>query len=351
MKLAFRDIEPFLKKPPAHVLAVLVYGPDEGLVRERLDQLARSVVADIRDPFNVVEFSGEALSDNPARLLDEARSISMLGANSKDGRRVVRLRDASEKAAGAVRNALEGMKDGDNLVLVEAGNLAPKDKLRALFESAPNADALPCYVDDARSIGRVIADALRSAGYACSGDALAHIAASVAGDRAVARSEVEKLVTYMGGVKNITLEDAVAATGSSAVLSLEDLAQCVAGGDFAQDDRILSFVFSEGVEPVRVLRALQNHFLRLSVTKARMQQGLDVETAMKMLKPAVFWKVKNAFTAQLNGWSGAQIEQALTVLMEAEARCKQTGSSPETFCGRAVLSLAQLGARAVRRRA
>ncbi|MBU6475048.1 MAG: DNA polymerase III subunit delta [Alphaproteobacteria bacterium] len=345
MKLQFRDIEPFAKNPPASALAVLVYGPDEGLVRERLDLLTKSVVEDIRDPFNVVEFSGDALADNPARLLDEARSISMLG-----GRRVVRLRDATEKCAGAVKSALDGLKDGDNLVLVEAGNLAPKDKLRALFEGAKNAAALPCYVDDARSVSRVIADSFRAAGYACSGDALAHIAANVSGDRAVARSEAEKLVTYMGENKRITLDDAVAATGNSAVMSLEDLAQCVAAGNFAQADRILVHVYSEGVEPVRVLRALQNHFLRLHVTKARLQQGLDTETALKMLKPAVFWKVKDSFVAQLNGWSATQMEQALGALLEAEARCKRSGGVPETLCARAVLSLSQLGARINRRR-
>ena len=89
MELQYRDIEGFVKKPAAHVLAVLVYGPDEGLVRERLDLLTQSVVEDIRDPFNVVEFSGDALGDNPARLLDEARlaTVRVTGehARSDDG--------------------------------------------------------------------------------------------------------------------------------------------------------------------------------------------------------------------------------------------------------------------------
>ncbi len=352
MKIAARDIESFVRKPPAAALAVLVYGPDEGLVRERLDLLTKTVVEDIRDPFNVVELAGSALEESPARLLDEAQSISMLGANSKDGRRVVRVRDATEKALAAVKNALESLKDGDNLVLLEAGNLPPRNQLRALFESAPNAAALPCYVDDARDIGRVIGDTFRAAGYTCSSDALAHIAAGVAGDRAVARAEAEKLITYMGPQnKRITLDDAVASTGNSAVMSLEDLARHVGAGDFSAADKILTHVFSEGVEPVRVLRALQSHFTRLHVTKARIEQGMDAETAMKTLKPAVFWKVKTAFVAQLNGWSMLQMEQALTMLVSAEAQCKRTGAAPETLCGRAVLSLANLGARATRRRA
>jgi len=100
MKLAFRNIEGFVQKPTPDVAAVLLYGPDEGLIRERMKILSKSVVEDVNDPFNVVEFSAGQLLENPSRLLDEAQSISMLG-----GRRVVRLREASDKIAAIVKDA------------------------------------------------------------------------------------------------------------------------------------------------------------------------------------------------------------------------------------------------------
>lgn len=340
VKLAFRQIDGFAKSPPADMLAVLVYGPDEGLARERLMLMTKSVASDVNDPFNVVEFSADQLAENPARLLDEVQSISMLG-----GRRVIRLRSASDKVANILRDVLESIRAGDNLLLVEAGELPPRSALRQLFEASKVAAALPCYVEDERDIGRVLADAIKAEGYSIPSDALGYMAANVVGDRGVARSEVQKLVTYMGANRQITLDDVIACTGQAAALSLDDLSRHVAGGQFAEADRILTFVLSEGLPAVTVLRTLQNHFARLYVTRIRIDQGDTAEAAMKKLRPEVFWKMKAPFEAQLRAWTVPMIEQAQSVLVTAEAKCKQTGAAPDILCSRALLTLSQMAAR------
>lgn len=345
MKIPAKNIDGFVKKPPAETLALLVYGPDEGLMRERMDILTRSVVADIRDPFNVAEFSAAALAENPSRLLDEALALSMLG-----GRRVVRVHDAGDSITGLVKDALSALKPGDNLIVIGAGDLGPRSSLRDLFEKAPSAAAIPCYVEDARDIGRVIGESLRAAGYNPSPDALAYLAQNVTGDRAVARSEVEKLITYMGAEKKISFEDAAACVGDSADLPLDDLAKNAASGNFAEADRVLNYLLSEGMPPVTILRSLQGYFMRLHVTKARVQKGEGLEDAGKKLRPPLFWKAKASFEAQVTGWSAAQMERAISVLAAAEAQCKQTGSEPAVLCGRAVLALSQVGAKALNRR-
>lgn len=348
MKLAWKNIEAFVKKPPASALAVLVYGPDEGLVRERAGVLTRHVVPDPKDPFGVAEIPADQLLDNPAKLLDEAQSISMLG-----GRRVIRVRDATDKTTAAAKETLKALKPGDNLVILEAGELGPRSSLRLLFEEAENAAALPCYVDDERDLTRILSEVLKEQGYLIPSEALVYFAANVVGDRGVARSEAEKLITYMGKVKNITLDDVAACTGGGAVLPLDDLARSAASGQFAEADRVLRYLLSEGEAPVRILRVLQDYFLRLHVTKARLAQGEDLELALKKLRPPLFFKHKDAFVAQVQGWSLGLMEQAMTILMSAEAKCKQTGSDPEVLCSRAVLALSQMGgkATAARRRA
>src|SRR5262249_38145176 len=96
MKLDARSIAAFLAAPDPDVRAGLLYGPDEGKVRERGAELARRVVSDLSDPFRVAEFAGSALADDPARLADEAAAIAMIG-----GRRVVRVRPAGNECAEA----------------------------------------------------------------------------------------------------------------------------------------------------------------------------------------------------------------------------------------------------------
>lgn len=352
MKLAFRQIEGFLKKPPAETLAVLVYGPDEGLVRERAGLLMKLVVPDLKDPFSVADIGPEKLKETPSLLLDEAQAISMLG-----GRKVVRLGltgleyDALRGIEKAVADTLASLKPGDNFIVIEGGDLGKSSKIRTAFEAAPNAAALPCYVEDERDLTRLIGDTLKAQGYMIESDALVYMAANIVGDRAVARGEIEKLMTYMGREqKRVRLDDVTACIGDSADLSIDLLAKNAASGLFAEADRILRYLLKEGIAAVSILRNLQSYFLRLHVTKARTAKGEDVEAAMKKLRPEVFWKHKDAFTAQIHGWSLAQIEQALALLTSAEAKCKQTGQEPDTVISRALLAISQTAAKSAARR-
>ena len=137
MKLAGRAILDFLRRPDPAVRAILVYGPDAGLVRERGRILAQSVVADIADPFRVTEIEAKALADDPAQLADEAAALSLTG-----GRRVVRITGAADRLSALFADFL-AHSPGEALVVVEAGDLPGRASLRKAFEAAPAAGARP----------------------------------------------------------------------------------------------------------------------------------------------------------------------------------------------------------------
>ena len=61
MKLAPRAGRGFFARPDPAIRAVLLYGRDAGLVRERADALVRTVCPDLRDPFRVADLNGAAL--------------------------------------------------------------------------------------------------------------------------------------------------------------------------------------------------------------------------------------------------------------------------------------------------
>ena len=72
MKIAARQADSFCRAPSGETRAVLVYGPDNGLVRERADLLVASAVDDPSDPFRVAELVGDAIAGDGALLVDEA---------------------------------------------------------------------------------------------------------------------------------------------------------------------------------------------------------------------------------------------------------------------------------------
>ena len=258
MKIPPSRAERFVAKPEPAIRAVLVYGPDAGLVRERAERLCRGVVPEPTDPFRVAELSPANLRDDPARLADEAAQVSMLG-----GRRVVWVRDAVDGLAPVFESFLDEPV-GDALVIVEAGDLASRSKLRALFESAGLAAALACYADTDESIAAVAREMLGQAGLTIAPDALDYLVGNLGSDRLLTRRELEKLILYAGAAgAQIKLEDVEACTGNSAGHSIDDAVLAAADGDARGVARALARAFLEGETAVAIVRAAERYFQRL----------------------------------------------------------------------------------------
>lgn len=334
MKLAAQRVEGFLRRPDPEIRAVLLYGPDSGLVRERAEILARSICPDLRDPFRVADLAAAILAGDPARLADEAAQISLIG-----GRRVVRVHEAGDATAPLFARFLADTV-GDALVIAEGGDLPARSALRRVFDDAPHAAAIACYPDSARDLAAVIREAFVAHRIGVSRDAIDFLVGHLGEDRLLTRSELEKLTLYAGDGGHVELDDARAVVADSAALSLDDAIMAAAEGNPATLDRTLARVFQEGESPVSVMRALLRHLQRLYQLSARIAAGSSVEEALRSARPPVFFKQQDSYRRQLGHWNEARLRRALDHVMEAEFRMKLTGLPAETICREALFALA-----------
>ncbi len=141
----------------------------------------------------------------------------------------------------------------------------------------------------------------------------------------------------------VGLEEARAAVGDSAALSLDDLAFAVAAGDLPGVERSLGRSRHEGVAPIAALRAVARHLQRLHLVAGRRARGVAFEQAIKELRPPVFWKFAGRFTQQARGWPAPALARALARLLDAELAAKQSGAPAETLCARVLLEVAAKG--------
>ena len=337
MKLSYRDIEPFVKNPNPAARIVLVYGPDQGLMKERAKTIAQSVVEDINDPFNAVTLTADNLAEDPARLSDEANAMSMMG-----GDRLIRIEDAGDKLTNYIKAYLEAPNESA-LIVLEAGELSPRSSLRKLCESAKNAAAVPCYIEDERDISRLIRETIQAENHAIEPDAVGWLAANISGNRQKARSELEKLITYKGNEQTpITLVDAMNICGESGAAALDEFVYAVAGNNSEKALKLLAQLTEEGIVFMVILRSLQNHFRKLHQTRAAIDNGEGVDLAMKKLSPPIFFKQQNAFKAQINRFSLKGLSQILDRLNTLEAQCKQTGMPVDTLCAQTILGISMM---------
>src|SRR5262249_2642380 len=151
------QINVFLQKPNSAVRVVLIYGPDTGLVHERAEEIAKKTVPDINDPFRTTNLMGSVITEDPARLRDEMAAQALGG-----GRRLVRIQGATEGVAAILTSLIGDMPLSDSLLLIEAGDLDKRSKLRALCENEDIAVALPCYVEEGIARQKIVVEILET---------------------------------------------------------------------------------------------------------------------------------------------------------------------------------------------
>jgi len=336
MKLPSARIDAFLRRPDPEIRAILFYGPDSGLVRERADTVARTVCPELRDPFRVADLSAVAIAADPARLNDEAAQISLMG-----GQRVVRIRDAGDALAQLLGRFLAD-PPRDALTVIEAGDLPGRSSLRRVFDDASTGAAIGCYPDSARDLAGVIRESLAAHRVNASRDAIDFLVQHLGNDRLVTRSELEKLSLYAGDGGRVELDDARAAIDDAAALALDDAVLAAADGDAAALDRALARVFQEGEAPVSVIRAALRHVQRLHGLAARVAAGNSIDEAIRAARPPIFFKQQDNFRRQLSRWREPRLRRHLDRLAEAEIQMKTTGLPAETICRAALFDLARM---------
>src|SRR5579862_3215319 len=232
------DVDGFVARPDPARPVVLVFGPDAGLVSERVNAIVKASVDDLNDPFALARLDGEELAAEPSRLVEEALTMPLFG-----GRRAVWVKAGSRNIAPAVEALL-----GDALfaaaptcrVVIEAGDLRRNAPLRVVCERAKNAAALPCYADTERDRARLIDEEMRAAGLTLAPDARALLIPLLGGDRAASRNEIRKLALYARGQERVGVDDVVAVVSDASSLAIDDIIDAAFAGKPADLEAQLS---------------------------------------------------------------------------------------------------------------
>ena len=316
MKIAPKAAESFFTNPDTQCRAVLFYGPDAGLVRERAGRIKKIVLASNDDPFALVEIEESKLLADTARLADELLAISLMG-----GKRLIIIRDAGDKTTGIIKDAAPHLHDQVFLVVM-AGELQARSSLRAHFEADPKLAAMACYRDETRDVQDIINKTFAAAGISAAREVTDYLAQQLGNDRYVTMQELEKIVTFAGDTKRLTLEEAQALVDYNREANLDDIVQAVADKNLQALEKMLQIHLREGTQPVAYLRALQRYFNRLYSINAQVSAGQRLDMVIANLKPKVFFKAEQSLRRHAQNWGSEQTVKALKLLIAAELACK-----------------------------
>lgn len=322
----------FLKSPPANCRAVLVYGPDAGLVSERAAALAETFARRQKGAAEVVRLDDRDFAEEPARLEIEVRTLPMF-ASSK----VVRVTAGARLDVPSLKALLA--EPSDNALIIEAGNLRPDSGLRKLFEKLPEAATLPCYADE-RDLSGIIDEELAEVGLRIDRETKTYLMGRLGADQAMSRTEIVKLALYAQGGGDVTHEDVEAIVGDAAEIALENFVYATSSGDPGEALRELQRLAASGTDRAAALSALARHFTQLHRVAASQASGSNPEDAVKALRPRPHFKREPMFLAHCRRWGANRLSHALPLIQETIRRSRRSPDLEGDFAERLLLTLA-----------
>ena len=292
------------------VRAVLIYGPDAGLVDELCD---KSIEILCIDKDNIFALDSGELCDKQDALFVEACTPSMFG-----GRKMVIISNAGDSDAKLIKD-LVAHPGLDAMVIVTAGDLRFGGGLRTLFENDDNLAALACYTDDAKTLETLIRNELFTNAQIkqISPDAMAYMLNHLGGDRGITRGFLGKIALYVDDKKTVDLDDVEKCLPDTGAANTDDFLYSLTAGHIQQTMLALDRLLYDNAEPNMLIRMLDRHF------KTLLTAVIDGQL------PRLFWKVADKFNVAIKIWSGSEISGVLNRLNELEAQIRTTGMPGE----------------------
>lgn len=335
--LKAHEVARFLARPDIDEGIFLAYGPDAGLVRETAQCLIRQISGNDPEAASVVTLDGAEVDADPSILAVEARTISLFG-----GKRIVRVRGASKSLV----MTLTELRDdpGGAAIVLEAGNLTPKDALRALVEAARLGRALPCYPDSDETLQALFRETFNQHGIRVDNDVTATLREILGNDREITRRELEKLTLYAASSKVLTREDVLLLCADNGMLVIDAILDATGGGHAEKLELALNRALSSAVDPQRLLAMSTIHFANLRRWRTEVDAGKSPRMVLDGLRPKPHFSRSSALEQQLRLWSDAALATASERLLQTTSDSRRRPALAEATLRRTLLALCMMAA-------
>lgn len=292
------------------------------MVAARRRDLVAAILGPERDDLRVTQLAAADIRKDAALLDTELKARGFF-----PGRRIVVVDGGTDGLTKTVDSVVETTTADDAFLVVTAGMLPARSKLRGLFEKtsglialqqfqeAPGPAEIEALLQDAGMKTGVDGNALHSLG---------GIAQSM--DYGSFLQLVETISVFKSDSNDpLTVEEVekIAPTGQDA--EIDRFVDAVAHGRADEIGQILRRLEAGSVNAVSLLIALQRQFRQLLLASSA--PG-GPEAGLALIRPPLWGPRKSAMQSLLRRWGLRRIEQAVQVLFDADSKVRSSGNAP-----------------------
>jgi DNA polymerase III subunit delta len=292
----------------------LLYGENVGLKKD-ITKIIKQAIENKETEY--LSFYENEIYENEDNFYNSIYSGSLFG-----DKKVISINSGSDKILKQIEDISE--KCPENIFLiVNADVLEKKSKLRNFFEKNTKTLCVPCYLDNDRDLEIIATNELKKNNISISREIINLIVEKSNKDRNNLKNEIEKIKSFALNKKNLEANDIKRLINFSGEHKIDILINECLSGNITEYKKILSETYTNSVNQIFLLRALNNKMQRLLAMKKAQVDFSNLDSLLNATKPPIFWLEKATVKKQLTIWSLSNIQKTINEINETELLCKK----------------------------
>ena len=294
----------------------LFYGSNKGLIDETLNKTIKPLV-----PSNIFRYDENDIIRNA-----EAFEENLSNKSFFEDKKLIIISRVTDKLYKLLINIVERNYEGIIIVLI-AGVLEKKSKIRNLFEKDKGLFCVPFYEDNYQSLNFVAQKFLKEKKISVSQENINLIIERSANDRINLYNELSKIELFSKNKKIIDQKSILELTNLSENFSISELLDNTLIKNKKKVFNILNENIFVNEDNILILRTFSNKLKRLLKIKYQSKNEINLDKIINSYKPPIFWKEKDIVKKQLGIWNLNKIKNLIVEINDIELLVKKYPNS------------------------
>ena len=304
----------------------LFYGPNTGLIEEIINKVFKPI------------FTKNIINYDEGELLDNIHSFKEMIFNKSffDDKKFIIINRASNKILNIIQELIDS-KITDLKIIIKAGTLEKKSKLRDYFEKHKSTVITAFYEDNYRSLQSMVQKIFKEKKINISNEIINLIIERSKGNRINITNEIQKILSYTKSNNKINLEDVLKLTNLVENYSISELVDQNLVKNKKRTINILNENNLNSDENILIIRTFLNKLKRLKKIKIDLNKNKNIDQVLSSSRPLIFWKDKDIIKQQLNMWSLTEINLLLAKVNNLELIIKKNNQISDQILNNFIL--------------
>jgi DNA polymerase-3 subunit delta len=305
----------------------LLYGENEGHKTQIIEEIFKNNYSE-----NIYYYE-----ESEAIINQEVFFNSLLSKSFFEKEKLIIINRVTDKIKDTVDEIIE-KKIEDVVFILNAKTLEKKSKLRSLCEKNNEIVCVPFYEDNNQTLNSIISQFFRNKKIPISQQLINVLIERSKGDRQNLKNELTKIESYSLNKKSISMEEIIKLTNLAENYGASELIDYSLAKNTRKTVTILNENNYSDEDNIIIIRTLLTKLKRLIKIHQLVNESNNIDQAISLFKPPIFWKDKPLVIQQLNVWKKDKLENLIYETSEIELLIKKNSSLAKNILTNFIIS-------------